>query len=59
MPYERSKERVGYRNGSYKRSVKTRVGHIELEVCRDRDGLFQSEIFVDINLVSRLWLYPW
>ncbi len=44
-PYERSNSRRSYRNGSYTRSVKTRVGHIELEVCRDRDGLFQTELF--------------
>jgi putative transposase len=43
--YERSKDRRSYRNGSYTRSIKTRVGQIELEICRDRDGLFQSELF--------------
>lgn len=43
--YERSKDRRSYRNGRYTRSIKTRVGRIELEVCRDRDGLFQSELF--------------
>lgn len=43
--YERNKDRRGYRNGSYTRSVITRVGRIELEVCRDREGLFQSELF--------------
>jgi putative transposase len=44
-PYERNKERRGYRNGSYTRVIKTRVGNIELEVCRDWDGIFQTEIF--------------
>jgi transposase-like protein len=43
--YERSKDRQGYRNGTYSRRLKTRVGCIELEVCRDRDGLFQTELF--------------
>jgi transposase-like protein len=43
--YERSKDRRGYRNGTYTRSLVTRVGRIELEVCRDRDGLFQTELF--------------
>jgi transposase-like protein len=43
--YERNKDRRGYRNGSYTRSLKTRVGRIELEVCRDRDGIFQTELF--------------
>jgi len=44
-PYERTKERRGYRNGSYTRSLITRVGRIDLQVCRDRDGIFQSELF--------------
>ncbi len=43
--YERSKDRRSYRNGSYTRSIKTRVGQIEVDVCRDRDGLFQTELF--------------
>jgi transposase-like protein len=43
--YERSQDRQGYRNGRYSRRLKTRVGCIELEVCRDRDGLFQTELF--------------
>jgi transposase-like protein len=43
--YERSRDRQGYRNGSYTRRLKTRVGCIELEICRDRDGLFQTELF--------------
>ena len=43
--YERSRDRQGYRNGSYTRRLRTRVGCIELEVCRDRDGLFQTELF--------------
>jgi putative transposase len=44
-PYQRTQERRGYRNGSYTRYLTTRVGRIELEVCRDREGLFQSELF--------------
>jgi len=44
-PYERSEDRQGYRNGSYRRSLKTRVGSIELEVCRDREGNFKTELF--------------
>jgi putative transposase len=43
--YERNDNRRSYRNGSYTRTIKTRVGQIELEVCRDRDGLFQTELF--------------
>jgi transposase-like protein len=44
-PYERTETRVGYRNGSYSRKIKTRVGTIELEVIRDRDGLFSTDLF--------------
>jgi len=45
VPYERSEERSGYRNGSYARVLKTRVGRIELDIPRDREGTFQSAIF--------------
>lgn len=44
-PYERTEARLGYRNGSYSRKIKTRVGPIELEVIRDRDGIFSTELF--------------
>jgi putative transposase len=44
-PYERSQQRQGYRNGSYTRKIKTRVGTIELEVFRDREGCFSTELF--------------
>jgi transposase-like protein len=45
QPYERTVDRQGYRNGSYTRKIKTRVGTIELEVLRDRDGHFSTELF--------------
>jgi len=44
-PYERTEARLGYRNGSYSRKIKTRVGTIELDVIRDRDGIFSTELF--------------
>jgi transposase-like protein len=44
-PYERTESRSGYRNGSYTRKIKTRVGSIELEVLRDREGNFSTELF--------------
>lgn len=44
-PFERSPHRKGYRNGSYTRGLKTRVGTISLNVCRDRDGEFRPELF--------------
>jgi transposase-like protein len=43
--YERTDARKGYRNGSYSRKIKTRVGSIELDVIRDREGIFSTELF--------------
>ena len=43
--YERTGSRKGYRNGSYPRSIKTRVGCIDLLVPRDREGNFQTSLF--------------
>ena len=42
---QRTKERTGYRNGTYPRQLKTRVGSLSLNVCRDRDGEFKTELF--------------
>jgi putative transposase len=44
-PGERTDSRSGYRNGTYQRKLTTRVGTLELEVPRDRDGTFQTELF--------------
>ena len=44
-PGERTDGRQGYRNGSYKRKLTTRVGRLELEVPRDREGRFQTALF--------------
>jgi transposase-like protein len=44
-PGEQTDRRRGYRNGSYKRGLTTRIGHLTLEVPRDRDGTFQTELF--------------
>jgi len=44
-PGEQTDERQGYRNGSYERQLTTRVGTIELEVPRDREGTFQTALF--------------
>lgn len=43
--YERTEDRKGHRNGHYNRSMTTRVGTIELEVPRVRDGEFSTEMF--------------
>lgn len=44
-PYERTAGRRAVRNGSYQRQLKTRVGSIELDVCRDREGAFRTDLF--------------
>lgn len=44
-PGERTDQRRGWRNGSYRRRLTTRVGTLELEVPRDREGTFQTALF--------------
>jgi len=44
-PGEQTDQRQGYRNGSYERNLTTRIGSLKLEVPRDRDGTFQTELF--------------
>jgi transposase-like protein len=44
-PEERTGGRCGYRNGSYERELTTRVGRLQLEVPRDREGTFSTELF--------------
>jgi transposase-like protein len=44
-PSEQTDDRRGYRNGSYERTLTTRVGSLNLEVPRDRDGTFRTELF--------------
>jgi putative transposase len=43
--WERSGERQGWRNGSKRRRLHTRVGTIELRVPKDREGRFQPTLF--------------
>jgi transposase-like protein len=43
--YERTEKRAGYRNGYYERQLRTRVGCISLTISRDRDGMFQPQLF--------------
>lgn len=45
MPYQRTRDRRGHRNGSYTRTVYTRVGAVELQVPRDRKGEFSPSLF--------------
>jgi transposase-like protein len=42
---ERTVERLGYRSGSYGRTLVTRVGKLELRVPQDRGGRFSTELF--------------
>lgn len=44
-PYERTPARRGQRNGTYPRTLKTRVGALLLDVPRDRAGLFRASLF--------------
>src|ERR1039457_5613770 len=43
--YQRNDVRRGWRNGYKRRTLKTRVGELELMVPKDRDGQFQTELF--------------
>jgi putative transposase len=43
--YQRGPERRGWRNGYKPRTLKTRVGELELMVPKDRAGEFQTELF--------------
>ena len=44
-PYERTKNRQSYRNGTYPHQLTTRVGTITLRVPRLRNGKFSTELF--------------
>jgi transposase-like protein len=44
-PEQRIEDRSGYRNGSYERELTTRVGRLQLEVPRDREGTFSTALF--------------
>lgn len=46
LPYERTEERKGYRNGYYPRKLTTRVGTLTLHVPRARTGEFSTELFL-------------
>lgn len=45
QPHERTVTRRGWRNGTRARRYTTRVGTLELQVPRDRAGLFQPALF--------------
>ena len=43
--YQRSEDRRGYRNGYKPRTLNTRVGTLEFQVPKDREGRFRTEVF--------------
>lgn len=45
LPYERTEERIGYRNGSRDRLLNTRVGSLSLSVPQFRSGGMKTELF--------------
>jgi putative transposase len=45
QPYERSEDRLSYRNGFRERDITTRVGTLTLRVPKFRDGTFSTELF--------------
>ena len=44
-PYERSENRAGQRNGYKPRTLRTRVGTLNLLVPQDREGTFSTRLF--------------
>ena len=44
-PHERTDERQGYRNGTRERSLTTRIGTLNLQVPRLRQGRFTTDLF--------------
>ena len=44
-PYQRSESRKGHRNGYKPRTLKTRVGTLNLLVPQDREGTFSTNLF--------------
>lgn len=44
-PYERAKNRTGHRNGHKPRTLRTRVGTLNLLVPQDREGTFSTRLF--------------
>ena len=48
MPYERSEERQGYRNGTRPHTMTTRVGTLTLKVPRMRNENFSTKCFCSL-----------
>ncbi|MFD2705873.1 IS256 family transposase [Salibacterium lacus] len=44
-PYERSDQRLDFRNGYYERELVTHIGSLQLKVPRTRNGDFSTDVF--------------
>lgn len=58
MPYERTEERQGYRNGHRDKVLKSRVGELTLMVSRLRSGHFSTELFERYQRKGRRCCWP-
>ena len=52
-PYERTDARKGHRNGHKPRTLRTRVGTLNLLVPQDREGTFSTRLFSRYQRVTR------
>ena len=53
LPYERSEERKGYRNGSRSRKLKTTEGELELKKPQIREFPFETKVFERYSRVEK------
>jgi putative transposase len=53
LPYERSDERKGYRNGSRTRTLKTSEGKLELKKPQIREFPFRTQVFDRYSRVEK------
>lgn len=52
-PYERTENRTGQRNGYKPRTLRTRVGTLNLLVPQDREGTFSTRLFSRYQSATR------
>ena len=53
LPYERSEERKGYRNGTRSRKLKTTEGELELKKPQIREFPFETRVFERYSRVEK------
>jgi len=58
-PYERTKERQGYRNGHRDKPLVARIGRLVLEVPRVRSGSFSTEMFARYQRQAGRFCWRW